>query len=146
MKKIIVVCAALLCFAATAGAQDYSWAAGVRLGGEMGGLSVKHKFNTTSAIEGILAMPWDDGFVVTALYERHVPVIGRGFSLYYGGGGHVGGWKHKFAFGVDGIVGLEYHVPDAPIAFSIDYKPVFNIVERTKFYLADFALGIKFTF
>lgn len=146
MKKIIVLFAVTLLCAIGANAQDYSWGAGVRVGGEMGGVSVKHKFSSSSSVEAIIAVPWDKGCVFTGLYERHVPIIDDGFSLYYGGGGHIGGWKHKFAIGVDGVVGLEYKIPNAPIALSVDYRPIFNIAERTKFYFADFAFGLKFTF
>lgn len=146
MKRILIAIIVMAGCAAAANAQDYSWGVGVRAGGEMGGFSVKHKFDPASAVEAILAMPWDDGFVVTGLYERHVPVIGDGFNLYYGGGGHIGGWDGGLAVGIDGIVGLEYKIANAPIAFSLDYKPIFNIGEDTRFYMADFALGVKFTF
>ncbi len=131
---------------AAASAQDYNWGVGVRLGGDMGGASVKYKLNSVNALEGILATPWKNGFVFTALYERYIPVIGRGFHLYYGAGGHVGNRVRKFSFGFDGIVGLEYKLDNVPLAFSLDYKPSLNIVEKSKFYLADIALGIRVTF
>ena len=146
MKRLICFFAAALFSVTVLSAQDYNWAVGVRGGGEMSGLSVKHKFNASSAIEGILSMPYSSGFVVTGIYERHIPVIDDGFNFYYGAGAHVGKWRHRFALGADGIIGLEYILPTIPLGFSVDYKPVFNIIEKTKFYFLDFALGVKVLF
>lgn len=146
MKKIIVLIAAALLTVTAVSAQNYKWAGGLRIGGDLVGMSVKHKFNSGSAVEGLFSYPWDNGFTFTGLYERHVPVISSGFSFYYGAGGHIGAWDHDFAIGVDAIVGLEYKVPAAPIAFSVDYKPAFNIASHTHFYMADIAFGIKYTF
>lgn len=146
MRKIFGLLLMAVMAASVASAQDYKWAVGARFGGEMGGGTVKYNIDGVNALEAMLASPWDDGFIATVLYERHIPVIAEGFHFYYGGGGHIGGWHHKFAFGVDGIIGLEYRIKDAPLAISADYKPVFNIAEKTKFYMADIAFGIKVTF
>lgn len=145
MKKMMVL-AAMLLLAGTAAAQDYKWGVGVRFGGETAGLSVKHNFSSARGLEAILAYPWDDGFTATVLYEWQMPVITDGFSFYYGAGGHIGAWDDEFAIGVDGIVGLEYKLRKVPLAFSVDYKPIFNIGADTKFYMLDFALSMKVTF
>lgn len=146
MKKILCLLALAIASFSAASAQDYNWAVGARIGGDLGGATVKYKFNSSAAVEAIFATPWDGGFTSTALYERHVPVIDRGFHFYYGAGGHIGKIDTKFALGVDGIVGIEYKLRDLPLVFSLDYKPMFNIVEKSKFYLADIALGIKVAF
>jgi hypothetical protein len=146
MKKLILAIAFAAVSFTLASAQDYNWGVGVRLGGDIGGASVKYKFNAVNALEGIFATPWNGGFTLTALYERYIPVIDRGFHFYYGAGGHVGSYARKFSIGVDGIVGLEYKLRYVPLAFSIDYKPNFNIVEKPRFYLADLALGVRVTF
>ena len=146
MKKLIC----LLVFAAVslsvASAQDYNWGVGVRIGGEMGGASVKYKFNTANALEGIMAAPWKNGFLFTVLYERYIPVIDKGFHFYYGAGAHLGDWQKKFTFGVDGIIGLEYKFKEVPLALSLDYKPVLNFIGKKTFKMADIALGIRVTF
>ena len=138
----------LLCTAATSlRAQNYSWAVGVRGGITASGITVRHNFNPSNAIEGIV--DFAQGFNLYALYERNVPVIGNGFNFFYGVGGNIGSWGYSdgdFALGVDGIVGLEYHLPTVPLAFSIDYKPNLNLFEETKFHALDFGLGIKVTF
>lgn len=146
MKKLFCLIAVAFLTLTTVSAQDYKWAAGIRTGGETIGLSVKYSLDGVNALEGIFAMPWDNGFTATVLYERHIPVITDGFHFYYGAGGHIGGWDHRFSLGIDGIIGLEYKVSAIPLAFSLDYKPVFNIADKTKFYMADIALGIRITF
>ena len=146
MKKIVCLLAFAIASFSVVSAQDYNWGVGVRIGGGTGGASVKYKFNTANAIEGIMSAYWTNGFVVTALYERYVPVLGRGFHFYYGAGAHIGSWKKNFAFGVDGIIGLEYKFKDVPLALSLDYKPALNLFEKTKFQWADIALGIRVTF
>lgn len=147
MKKVILL-VALLAITTTTFAQDYKWAVGARIGGATSGLAVKHKIAATTAIEGILSIPYDKGFVVTGLYEKVVPVIADGFNFYYGGGAHIGSWgdHDKFRLGVDGVVGLEYKVPEIPFAFSVSYKPSLDIISDTQFHFEEFGLGIKFVF
>ncbi len=146
MKKSVLMIVFAIASFTVASAQDYNWGVGVRLGGETGGASVKYKFNSVNALEGIFSTPWKSGLMFTALYERYIPVIDRGFHFYYGAGAHVGDLARKFAFGVDGIIGLEYKLLNVPLAFSLDYKPNFNIVEKARFYPADIALGIRVAF
>lgn len=127
-------------------AQEYKWAVGARVGGQTAGISGKYNIDGVNGIEGILSFPYKNGFLATALYERYVPVIDHGFYFFYGAGGHIGKWDSKFAVGADAIVGLEYRIPNAPLAISIDYKPTFNIASRTKFYMLDFGLGLRAMF
>ena len=148
MKKILLLVA--MVFAINTGfAQDYNWAVGVRAAGYSSGLSVKHKMNASSAIEGILSIPYDNGFLITGLYEKYVPVISNGFNFYYGGGAHIGSLTHSddnFRLGIDGVVGLEYKIPEVPIAFSLDYKPAFDIITDAEFHFTDFGLSVKYVF
>ncbi len=146
MKKLICMAAVAFMAVSAASAQDYKWAVGARFGGELVGGTVKYNIDGVNSLEAMLATPWDDGFLATVLYERHIPVIDQGFHFYYGAGGHIGEWKNDFAIGIDGIIGLEYKIRSIPLALSLDYKPIFNIAEDTEFYMADIALGFKVTF
>lgn len=146
MKKFICLLTIAAASLTAASAQDYNWAVGVRLGGEMGGASLKYKFNSANALEAIVAAPWNNGFLATVLYQRYIPVIDNGFHFYYGFGAHTGSWYRDFTFGVDGIVGLEYKFSDLPLAISLDYKPMFNIAGFRTFRMADVALGIRIAF
>ena len=146
MKKLIFMIAIAAASLGVAQAQDYNWGVGVRLGGDTGGVSVKHKMNASSGLEFLGSAYWDSGFMLTGLYERYVPVIGKGFNLYYGAGAHLGSFSETFLLGADGILGLEYKFDRAPIALSLDWKPALNIVETFDFWAADFALGVRVTF
>ena len=147
MKKIIALVACAVLFAGTAFSQNYKNAVGIRIGGYNAGRTYKHALNQGNAIEAMLWYNWNSGFSVSGLYEWSTQVINPDFNLYYGAGLHIGMYTNAFALGIDGIVGLEYKIPSAPIAFSIDYKPSINFVPGIDAYgFFDFALGIKYTF
>ena len=130
--------------------------------GETNGITYKHIGNS-NAIEAILGV-WSGGFGLTVLYERYTPAFDEpGFSWYYGGGGHIAffdgyrrGWfdrEHEYhddvdmAFGVDGIVGLEYRIPPIPIAISLDLKPFLELdTDGNAGLWLDPGLGLKFVF
>ena len=74
---------------------------------------------------------------IASRYAYYDPYRDR-YRKYYEGG--VG-------LGVDGIVGLEYKIPKAPIALSLDVKPFVEFVSRGYIYSSlDPGLGIKITF
>lgn len=146
MKKTIGIIAALMICAGAVSAQNYKWGLGARVGGESVGFTVKHKFSPRKGMEGILSFPWDDGFIATALYQWHIPVITSGFAFYYGPGAHIGAWDDDFAIGVDFMAGLEYKISKIPLSLSLDYKPMFTIASDTKFHMADIAFSIRYVF
>ncbi len=146
MKKLIFTIAIAIVSMGAAQAQDYNWAVGLRLGGDTGGISVKHKMSASNGLEFLGSAYWDNGFMVTGLYERYVPVIGKGFNFYYGAGAHLGSFHKELLLGADGIIGLEYKFDRAPIALSLDWKPALNILEDVDFWGVDFALGVRVTF
>lgn len=146
MKKIIALAACIMIFAGTAFSQNYKHAVGLRVGS---GVGITYKQNLgKGAFEGIAWLNFgrNGGFNVTGLYEWRTKVINPDFNLYYGVGGHIGVYSKDFAFGIDGIVGLEYKIPGAPIALSIDYKPALNFIPSVHFDYYNLGLGVKFTF
>ena len=164
MKKIILSIVTVVMFSFLAQAQ-YNFAVGLRSGGTTG-LTLKKNYGST-ALEGIIGF-WDDGFSATLLWERNQNAFNEpGFNWYYGLGGHMAfygddfdrkkgpSWyKHPrhgndkaFGLGVDGIVGLEYKIPNAPIAVSVDLKPYLEIVNHGGVYFSpDPGIGIKVAF
>lgn len=141
---------------------NYTNAIGLRAGAPSG-LTFKHFNSSGNAWEGILGV-WYRAFSVTVLYEKHAQAFGEsGMRWYYGGGGHVAvagrgnyvrGDRYYYrydnndaAFGIDGIIGLEYKIPPIPFAISIDLKPNIEVTTGGYAYFAiDPGLGIKFTF
>ncbi len=141
---------------------QYNTAFGIRLGGTSG-LTIKHFYKPATAVEGIVGT-FGNGFSLTALLEKHLPVYeAPGLTFYYGGGLHVAFYNGRYArnsfgrdidyrsgndagIGINGIVGLEYRLPDnIPIAFSIDLKPFIEFGSNGYVAVAaDPSIGIKF--
>ena len=155
MKKLLF---ALLIFTTfETAAQNYNSAIGLR-GGVDSGITYKAKLNDFSAAEGIASFRYR-GVVVTGLYtiQNDWDIKGEPFQWYYGGGGHVGlfnsrnnsnGFGNSFdggvIIGLDGIIGMEYTFPAAPINISLDYKPAFNLVGDVGFWWDGFSLGVRY--
>lgn len=139
-------------------AQQYGTGVGLRAG-VSNGLTVKHFLSERNAIEGILHTRWK-GLLITGLYEVHQDIQELpGLRWFYGGGAHIGtwngnrgnpNWKHPHngytVFGLDGIIGLDYHFEKAPINLSLDYKPALNISQDVNFWGDEVALSIRFVF
>jgi len=146
---------------------DYKNAFGIRVG-QTSGFTYKHKFENDNAFEAILGT-YPYAFSLTALYEKYMATGARGLNWYVGGGGHLGapvsgnygyyvynesGRYYYYrtgafgpAIGIDGIIGIEYKIPKAPVAFSFDLKPNFEYVRARGVYGSmDPGLGIKLAF
>ena len=147
MKKFLVM-ATLLVATLTVSAQEYNWALGVRAGG-FSGLTVKKSLGE-NALEFGASWNWNNNINVDGVYLWPQPVIGEGFTLYYGAGAYVGLWETEessaFALGAEGVVGLEYKIPSVPVAFSLDYRPGINVLPAVAGNLINFGLGIKYCF
>ena len=113
--------------------QDYQTGVGLR-GGFPAAITIKH-FVGQNAIEGLIGSRWG-GFSLTGLYEVHKDNafdVNR-LNWYYGIGGHIAFYNGSAgpyavsytAIGVDGILGIEYNIQEAPINISLDYKPALN--------------------
>lgn len=142
---------------------QYKTAVGIRLGGTTG-FAVKHFYNPSHAFEGI-AGTFGNGFSLTGLLEKYQPVYdAEGLSVYYGGGLHLAFYdgrnsthsyvghevdyhnQNDFGLAVNGIIGLEYRLPEhVPVAISIDIKPFLEFGSGG--YVVgglDPSLGVKF--
>lgn len=144
----------------------YTWAFGLRAGatGGTSGLAIKGFIGETTAIEGIIGY-WHGAPAGTLLLEKYVPAFRTdGLNWYFGGGAHVTG-KTGFnrwyvidrrgydyvnagaGYGIDAIAGLEYKVPAAPVAFSIDLKPFVEFSNAGGFAMAiDPGVAVKIAF
>ena len=167
ISRIILFFICLLTVSSVSIAQPYSTGLGVRLGGLSNGLTVKHFTGTNGALEGILGFS-HSSFFITGLYEWHQPFGSTpGLAWYYGGGGHIAfysadshhffhkhhdhpHWIHdhehesETGLGLDLILGLEYKLQRAPVAFSLDLKPRLEITPGFHGH-RDGGLSIRFT-
>ena len=151
MRKVCITIVLVFLAAVNVGAQDYTWAVGVRLGDDMSGFSVKRSIDARNKIEGILAVPYWHGVNFTGLYQRYIPI--EAFQIYCGVGGHIGNWKHTsndiskhyFFLGLDCMVGIEFSLlKSVPLSLSIDYKPSYNLTGHTGFSFTGGGIGLRY--
>ncbi|WP_428328745.1 hypothetical protein [Mucilaginibacter sp.] len=164
MKKLIIysfVLASFLLISKRSSAQSYQTAVGLKFGGYENGISAKFFTTSDVAIEGILGFR-SHGAVLTGLYEIHQEAFGvKELKFYYGAGAHIGsegsGVYKRFngddyvynnshiLLGADGVLGLEYLIPQSPIAVSLDLNPRVELATGPFFDIAP-GLGIKYAF
>jgi len=164
MKKLIIylfLSVSFLLISKLSNAQGYQAAVGLKFGGYENGLSIKYFSTSDIALEGVLGIR-DHGLVVTGLYEIHQSVFGlHELKFYYGAGAHIGAvgsgvyqrfegdnqvyTKSQILLGADGVFGLEYVIPQSPIAISLDLNPRVELATGPFFDIAP-GLGLKYTF
>ncbi len=152
--------------------QGYKISAGLR-GGWTSGITGKYFIKGDRAIEAILSSGYRyRGFQITGLYEIHKPAFTEhdveGFFWFFGGGVHWGGgyhydhlhtdgtwWnsgyyhEHNYAtFGIDGIFGIEFKIPDISVTVGVDVKPYVDfITDRDAPYgFWDSGLSVRYVF
>jgi hypothetical protein len=170
ITKILLI-ALLLMFILPVTAQENLKQAGFRFGattGFTGRIVTEDNF----AFEGILGFR-DGGLQLYGLFESRKPIyLNRleNMFLYFGGGAHIGfvrwneydqhydpyhsyyddnyDWHTGAAFGLDGIIGMEYSFNAAPISLAVDFKPFFELygpfLMRVNFW--DFGFHIRYNF
>ena len=157
----LLIALACLFFTTQSKAQDYTIAAGLKFGGYENGISGKYFMDKNVSLEGVLGFR-HRGAVFSGLYEINqeafnVPEL----KFYYGFGAHIGsmgagqyktfnGEYHYYNnaqlfLGVDGVVGLEYLIPNSPIAVSLDLDPRVELASGPFVDLAP-GLGVKYVF
>ncbi|MBX2888109.1 MAG: hypothetical protein KF829_05605 [Ferruginibacter sp.] len=138
MKKLIIALMALMLFSADSFAQsnvgstDYKMSLGVKV--YPGSVTFKYFIKEKAALEGLLYFH-SHGSRITGLYEFHYDIKNApGLKWYVGPGAHIGFYSSKYggggAFGVDGVIGLDYKIQNAPLNFSLDWQPSFEFGNR----------------
>lgn len=139
---------------------DSKGAIGVRFGSAQG-ITYKHTLSENRALEGILSIQSNSSyrrFRVVGLYEYYRP-LASGFNWYYGFGGSLGSYKDKdktvdgkriqydseLSVSIDGIVGIEYNIPQSPFQVSLDVKPYFDFLQSSSIKLID-PIGFSFRY
>jgi hypothetical protein len=140
---------------------NYNTAVGLRIGGYENGITLKHFINSDTALEGIIGFR-PGVFVVTGLYEKHAVAFAEpSLTWFYGAGAHIGGISENryyraygkdryydnsgILLGADGILGLEWQIPELPVSTSLDLHPRIELA-RGPFLDLEAALTIRYTF
>lgn len=125
-------------------AQDqYLHSAGLRLG-PLTGISYKRFITTPGTVEGVLGFNFTNGRIagLTGLYQHHF-FINYQLNWFAGGGLTIGANKTNFFLNPEVVVGIEYIVPNYPVNFSFDYKPVFHLFSQD-YFLNEFGITIRY--
>jgi hypothetical protein len=116
------------------------------------------RFISDKDVLEFMAMQRRGGVGLTGLYEMHMQAFDvRGFKWYLGAGGHVHSYNgqvrgyeylHRttLLLGVDGIIGMEYFFPSAPIQVSVDWKPVINLYNGRNKELDTGGFSVRYRF
>ena len=139
--------------------QTYQTAVGLKVAPTA--ITVKHFHRDDRAIEGLLYL-WRYGTRITGLYEFHWDINALpGLKWYVGPGAHIGFWSNRWEerypgfeggayFGIDGVLGLDYKIDNAPINLSLDWQPSFNFGDGPSAYYGFYSgfggLAVRYTF
>jgi hypothetical protein len=132
-SKMTIVLAVMLIASSASFAQhylgtDYKTALGVKF--YPGGISFKQNLNDSKSLEAI-GYFWN-GNRITGLYELNYDIEGlNGLRWYIGPGAHVSfydedSYSGKSYLGIDGVIGLDWKVNNAPLNLSLDWQPSFD--------------------
>jgi hypothetical protein len=160
MRKALILLSVFTVLAISKGSAQsmgstYTTAVGVKFW--PGALTIKHFISDDRALEG-LANFWEHGFRFTGLYEIHGDINNApGLKWYVGPGAHIGAYNENYyrgdhyygsgamSLGIDGVLGLDYKINNAPIAISLDVQPYFELLHHP--YLDVWGgLGVRYTF
>ncbi|MBU1372914.1 MAG: hypothetical protein KKG25_04875 [Bacteroidetes bacterium] len=166
MKKSILLLSAIFLFVLGTSSNvlaqaNYKTGIGIRGGGYENGISIKHFTNSSTAIEGIIGFR-PGVFIVTGLYEKHAVAFSEpSVNWFYGAGAHIGGinggryykrYSNDYYYanngillGADGILGLEWKIPEIPFALSADLHPRLELA-KGPFLDLEAAATLRFTF
>jgi hypothetical protein len=161
MKKIFAVTLAatlLLVITDSANAQSrkatsggsYNTALGLGLdfgdGSTLVGPSVKHFFSTHDV--GKAEILFGDGLTNLSLYYQYHGNIpnASGLNWTLGLGGSLFFADNNTTFGFRPTAGLDYKIPNVPIQFEFDWRPLITVTDGSDFTPARFGFGFRYCF
>lgn len=147
MKNIKILCISLFLVAGLA-LESNAQEVGIRFGNFSG---------NNVALDGILALGdfsrihanvsfGGGGVGIDALWHPIFKPVGSSDFNWYAGFGPSLFLGDPFSLGAAGEVGIEYAFADVPITIGADYRPVFVLVEDTRFVGDGFGFNIRWRF
>lgn len=130
---------------------SYKTAAGLRVDigeGSTGvGFNVKHFFTPTGAVDASLLFFEGDLVGLEAEYEYNAPIPNApGLKWYAGLGPQILFGDNDTGFGIRPVVGMEYKIPNVPLNFGFDWRPLFLLSPNTDTMPARFGLSFRYAF
>ena len=157
-RKLIYLLAGLLSIATSAtfaqgttSGSDYKNAVGLRIDlgtGETGfGPTFRHKFTPNQAIDAAVLFFEGDVVGLGAEYQYVAPVQNAaGLQWYAGIGPQFLFGNDDTAVGIRPVAGLEYKIPNVPLNFGFDWRPLFQLTPDTDVTAGRFGLSLRAAF
>lgn len=154
MKKSVLFCAFFcLCFLGFTGnvaAQSYRTGAGVFVdfgdGRTFAGPHIKHFFSPQNAGQFMVLFA-DNRTLIGAEYSYNDQISGaNGLSWFVGIGPQAVIRRNDSYFLIRPAAGLEFKIPGAPLATSLDWRPMWILNDGSYFEPGRFGFAFKFTF
>lgn len=164
MRNLYIII--LLCLSTSAFSQYYAKEIGLR-GGYTAGFTFRVNIEEALSYEGLLSYR-DNGAVFSVIRQKHYEI---GMDKYgnweflYGFGPHIGfyftdSYRILFreiyfgreiftpVFGVNGYLGIEYQLVDAPVSFGCSFKPFMELSLKQLFGVNfwDFGFSVRYRF
>lgn len=152
MKKLLTIVMAITAFGIVNCHAQSSYTAAVGLGLDFGdgstlvGPSGKYFFTEEHAGQGEILFGNNVTFI-QLMYEYHGEFSGAdGLRWYAGGGPSFGFSSGDSAIGLRPLVGLDFKIANAPLAFSFDWRPAIFFESGSSFEPARFGMGFRYAF
>lgn len=116
------------------------------------GVTLRHFVKPESQAVEFVGYFWRKGTRITGLYEFFFDLgKSENFKWYIGPGAHVGLYSDKYygggtAIGIDGVLGLDYKIKNAPLDISLDWQPSIEFGDFEGFASSWGGVGVRFTF
>ncbi len=147
LKELIIISIFLSLFALQSHSQRYKSAAGIRAdGGKMIGLNYTQRFLKRTTAEINLDFREGNQIIARGMMKFHKPLIGKGLTLYAGGGVHYGNYKDLGTFsGADASVGIEHKIVILPFSISFELTPAIHLAgEHPDWYTFQSVFSVKY--
>ena len=157
-RLINLTCVLILCLAGQAVfSQNYNSAIGLRLGYPVS-ITYKTFIAQDHALEGYVGFRTWRNYSYTSVngaYQVHFPIEGvENLQWYVGAGGGIYLWNYdlrprdrntQIGLGIQGYLGLDYTIPDAPLNVFVDWIPtIFLTGYRTGFFGSYGNVGVRY--
>ncbi|HMB63189.1 MAG TPA: hypothetical protein VKN36_08965 [Eudoraea sp.] len=152
MKRLLLLVLAITVFGIVNSNAQTSYTAAVGLGLDFGdgatlvGPSGKYFFTEEHVGQGEVLFGNGVTFI-QIMYEYHGEFSeADGLRWYVGAGPSFGFASGDSAIGLRPLVGLDFKIANAPLAFSFDWRPAIFFEDGSSFEAARFGLGIRYAF
>lgn len=109
------------------------------------GFDIKHFFSPNNAVNADLLFFDGDVVGLGAEYQYNAPIEGAsGLQYYVGFGPQFLFGNNNTAVGLRPVAGLDFKIPNAPLDFAFDWRPIFYVTPDTDFLAARFGISLRY--